>query len=114
MAPLADGRLAYTARSGDNTNIFVMNQDGSDQKALLADPLEPDEPRSSRGSSYLVFSVYSWPYSHLFRTNADGSEVTQLTFGESREIDSSISNDGNWVAYGRLAVPVTEVDISLW
>jgi len=91
-----------------------MNQDGSDQKALLADPLEPDEPRSSRGSSYLEFSVYSWPYSHLFRTNADGSEVTQLTFGESREIDSSISNDGNWVAYGRLAVPVTEVDISLW
>ena len=40
--------------------------------------------------------------------------MAQLTFGESREVDSSISNDGNWVAYGRLAVPVTDVDISLW
>jgi Tol biopolymer transport system component len=114
IAPLADGRLAFVGRSGDNTNIFVMNEDGSDLKALLADGVMPDEPRSSRGSSYLVFSVYDWPYSHLFRANTDGSDATQLTFGGSRVIDSSISNDGNWVAYGSLAVPVKKADISLW
>lgn len=114
LAPMPDGRLAYVARSGDNTNIFVMNQDGSDQKALLADAVMPDEPRASRGSPYLVFSIYDWPYSHLFRANPDGSDLTQLTFGESREIDSSISNDGNWVAYGSLAVPEKGTDISLW
>jgi DNA-binding winged helix-turn-helix (wHTH) protein/Tol biopolymer transport system component len=114
IAPLADGRLAYRAVSGENTNVFVMNQDGSGQKSLLADTLIPDEPRSSRGSPYLVFSIYEWPFSHLFRAKADGTEITQLTFGESREIDSSISNDGNWVAYGSLAVPVKGADISLW
>jgi Tol biopolymer transport system component len=114
MAPLPDGRIAYLARSGDNINIFVMNQDGSDQKALLADPLIPDEPRSSRASPYLVFSIYNWPYSHLFKTEPGSGEVTQLTFGDSREIDSSLSNDGNWVAYGSLAVPVKQADISLW
>jgi Tol biopolymer transport system component len=114
LAPLADGRLAYVARSGDNTNIFVMNQDGSGQRPFLADGLIPDEPRSSPGSQYVVFSIYDWPYAHLFRANADGSEVTQLTFGESREVDSSISNDGNWVAYGSLAVPIKDADISLW
>lgn len=114
VVPLADGRLAFVARVGDNTNIFVMNEDGSEQKPLLADSVMPDEPRSSRGSPYLVFSIYNWPYSHLFRANADGSEMTQLTFGESREIDSSVSNDGNWVAYGSLAVPDKDEDISLW
>jgi predicted ATPase/DNA-binding winged helix-turn-helix (wHTH) protein/Tol biopolymer transport system component len=114
IAPLANGRIAFIARSGDNTNIFVMNPDGSDQKELLAEPITPDEPRSSRGSPYMVFAIYDWPYSHLFRSNTDGSEITQITFGESREIDSSISNDGNWVAYGSLAVPVKEADISLW
>jgi DNA-binding winged helix-turn-helix (wHTH) protein/Tol biopolymer transport system component len=115
LAPLADGRLVYVARSADDTNIFVMSQDGSDQKALLADGIIPDEPRASLGSPYLVFSIYDWPYSHLFRTKMDGSETTQLTFGESRVVDSSISRDGKWVAYGRLAVPVKdEPDISLW
>lgn len=114
MAQLADGRLAFVGSSGDNTNIFVMDPDGSDQKPLLADRVIPDEPRTSRGSSNLVFSIYDWPYSHLFRVNADGSDLTQLTFGGSREVDSSISNDGNWVAYGSLAVPVKEADISLW
>ena len=114
MAQLSDGRLAFIGLSGDNTAIFVMNQDGSDRNVLLADGVMPDEPRSSPGSPYLVFSIYDWPYSHLFRANPDGSEVTQLTFGKSREIDSSISNDGKWVAYGSLSVPVTKADISLW
>lgn len=114
MALLADGRLAFIGRAGDNTSLLTMNQDGSDHKAFLADPVIPDEPRSSPGSPYLVFSVYDWPYSHLFRAHADGSEMTQLTFGKSREVDSSISHDGKWVAYGSLSVPVTDVEISLW
>ena len=114
MAQLADRRIVFVGSSGDNTNIFVMDPDGSEQKPLLADRVIPDEPRTSRGSSYLVFSIYDWPYSHLFRVNADGSDLTQITFGGSREVDSSISNDGNWVAYGSVAVPVKEADISLW
>ena len=114
IAPLAGGRLAFIGRSGDNTNVFLLDEASAEQKPILADQLIPDEPRSSPGSPFLVFAIYNWPYSHLFRARTDGSDLKQLTFGESREIDSSISNDGRWVAYGSLAVPVSEAEISLW
>ncbi|MFN0277175.1 MAG: winged helix-turn-helix domain-containing protein [Pyrinomonadaceae bacterium] len=116
IAPLADGRVAYITRSSDNLNIWVMNQDGSDQKPLLVEPPIVEELRSSRGSAYLVFSSPNkGSQGHLFRVNLDGTDAAQLTFGDDgHEVDSSISNDGNWVAYGRTGIHGTQVSVGLW
>jgi len=114
LAPLADGRVAYVTRSADNLNIWVMNQDGSDQKPLLVDPPIVEELRSSRNSAYLVYSAPQGRYNHLFRARLDGTDVAQLTFGSSHEVDSTISNDGNWVAYETVVFHEMDHNISLW
>ena len=100
IAPLPDGRVAYITRTGESLNVWVMNQDGSDQKQLTVDPEFIEEVRSGGDGRYLVFSGVREREQHLFRINSDGTHLRQLTFGESAESDSSLSNDGNWVVFG--------------
>lgn len=100
IAPLANGRVAYITRSGENLNIWSMNPDGSDQRQLTVDPPFVEEVRSSRDGRYLVFSGVKGGDQHLYRVDTDGSNMRQLTFGEGHETDSSMSNDGKWVVYG--------------
>lgn len=115
LAPLADGRVAYITRQGDNLNIWMMNQDGSDQKPLVVEPPLIVELSSSRSSRYLMFASLVDPaHFHMFRVNLDGSDSRQLTFGDGREEDPSISNDGHWVAYTQKFNRDKEVDASLW
>lgn len=115
IAPLADGRVAYIARTGDNLNIWVMNQDGSDLKQLadFAHPIE--ELRSGGDGRYLTFSGYvDVERPHLYRINTDGSGQQQLTWGDGREIDSSLSNDGNWIVYDSAAISADKFEFSVW
>jgi Tol biopolymer transport system component len=115
IAPLVDGRVAYISRTGENLNIWVMNQDGTDQKQTTSNPYAIEELRSGGDGRYMVFSGYlDHKRPHLFRINIDGTDLRQLTSGDVREIDSSLSNDGKWIAYDSVAILGTKVELSLW
>ena len=115
LEPLADGRVTYITRQGDSLNIWVMNQDGSVQKPLVVEPPIIVELSSSRAGRYLMFaSLVDTAHFHLFRADLDGTDSRQMTFGDGREEDPSISNDGNWVAYTQRFNRDKEVDVSLW
>ncbi len=103
LAPLADGRVGYIARMGDNLGVWLMNGDGSNQKQLFNNPPFVEELRASPDGSFFVFSTPSGGRAHLFRVDADSANLRQLTFGNSREIDSTVSPDGNWIVYDSLA-----------
>jgi Tol biopolymer transport system component len=100
IAPLADGRVAYIARTNGDLAIWTMNQDGSGQKQITVEPTILEEVRSGGDGRYLVFSAIRGDGQHLFRVNTDGTDMRQLTFGSGIDVDSSISHDGKWVAYG--------------
>jgi Tol biopolymer transport system component len=92
-----------------------MNPDGSDQKQITVDPVYIEELRSGGDGRYLVFSGYVDPARpHLYRINTDGSDMRQITFGDGREIDSSFSNDGKWLAYDSTRQKGTQFEHSLW
>jgi eukaryotic-like serine/threonine-protein kinase len=114
IAPMADGRIAYVTRTGDSLNIWSMNQDGSGQMQLNIAPYFVEEVRSGGGGRYLVFSARQDRFQHLFRMNTDGTDVRQLTSGSSYEIDSSLSHDGKWVAYGSHFFVDDRAEHSLW
>ena len=114
IAPMADGRVAYVTRTGDNLAVWSMSQDGSDQRELVADPTTIEEIRSGGDGRYLVFSAVQGRYQHLFRSNTDGSDIRQLSFGNSMEVDSSISHDGKWVAYASTAHTGAGYTTTLW
>ena len=114
IAPLADDRIAYIARTGETLSILSMNQDGSNAKQLVSDPPYFEELRSGGEGKYLLFSANQGRFNHLFRIKSEGTELTQLTFGESSEIDSTVSSDGRWVTYGSVVNSGTQQQYSLW
>lgn len=99
IAPLNDGRVAYLTRNGDGFSVWTMNSDGSNRKQLLTDPPAIEELRSPPDGSFFVFSGKRDGWNHLYRVDADGGNLRQLTFGESMDVDSTVSPDGNWIVY---------------
>jgi len=108
IAPLADGRVAFVARVGEQLNVWSVNQDGSDSKQLVDKPEVLEEIRAGRDGRFIVFGVAQGQEAHLFRVDSNGENLQQLTFGSSSEIDSSISNDGKWLAYDSYDRPTKE------
>lgn len=114
LAPLADGRIAYITRMGDALNVWTANADGTNQKQLFTDPPFVEELRAASDGSFFVFSMQRGGRNHLFRTDADGENLQQMTFGESHEGDAAISPDGNWIVYGSETLDGAEWKSSLW
>jgi len=99
IAPLPDGRIAYLTRHGDGFSIWQMNADGSDRIQLTTEPPQLQELRSAPNGDFFMISAWRDGWNHLYRLNADGTDLRQMTFGESAESDSTISTDGNWIVY---------------
>lgn len=115
IAPLADGRVAYISRIAENLNVWVMNQDGSGQKQLTDNSHPIEELRSGGDGRYIIFAAYvNSQRAHLYLMNTDGTDLRQVTSGEGREVDSSFSNDGKWIAYGSAKSFGTRNEFSLW
>ena len=115
IAPLADGRVAYVSRVGENLNVWITNQDGSEQKQLTDNAYPIEELRSGGDGRYLMFSSYVEPNRpHLYQINTDGTALRQVTSGEGREIDSSFSNDGKWIVYDSAINSASKFEFSLW
>lgn len=100
LAAMPDGRLGFITYTSDDPAIWVMNSNGSDMIQLTGGPLVVEELRSDPLGRYFVFSVMKDRQSHLYRIDADGNNLKQLTSTNGSEIDSAVSPDGKWVAYG--------------
>ena len=113
IAPMADGRVAYISRRGENLNVMLMNPDGSEQKQLTTEPHYMEELRSGGDGRFLFFSVPSGRHNDLYRINADGTELRQVTHGP-KVIDSGISHDGKWIVYGGSLKEGLSIQQDLW
>lgn len=114
IAPLTDGRVGYLTRNGDGFSIWLMNADGSNRRQLTTEPSAIEELRSPPDGRFFIFSVTSAGWSHLYRIDPSGGNLMQLTFGESKEIDSTISPDGNWIVYDSLTTSGSGERSTLW
>jgi Tol biopolymer transport system component/DNA-binding winged helix-turn-helix (wHTH) protein len=113
IAPMADGRVAYVARTGENLSVWVMNSDGSDQRQLTAEPQYLEELRAGGDGRYLFFSAPEGRRNDLYRINTDGSEIRRVT-SNGHAIDSGPSHDGKWLVYGAGAASGFTIEDTLW
>ena len=113
IAPMGDGRVAYIARTGENLSIWTMHPDGSDQKQLTTEPQFMEELRSGGDGRYLYFSVPHGRQNDLYRINADGTEMRQVTHG-LKVIDSGVSHDGKWIVYSGATISGFSREMDLW
>jgi Tol biopolymer transport system component/DNA-binding winged helix-turn-helix (wHTH) protein len=99
LAGLAADRIVYTSRSGDDSDLWSMRDDGSEQKPLTSDSFFEGDVSASSDGNYLVFASDRAGGSHIFRMDADGSNLLQLTGGERVDASPDCSPDGKWVVY---------------
>jgi DNA-binding winged helix-turn-helix (wHTH) protein/Tol biopolymer transport system component len=103
LAPLPSGRVAFTTRNGDNWELWVVNEDGSDPEPVFTGSPTLDELRVTPDGKYFLFKAEPEGNDQLFRLGTDGRDLKQLTFGEDTYVgDSSPSADGTSVIYRRV------------
>jgi Tol biopolymer transport system component len=94
-----DGKIVFPRRTGDMRDLWIMDQDGANQRQLTADESWEDYPMFSHDGRYLVFASNRVPFSHIWRLDADGSNPKQLTYGNAEDYGSVFTPDGQWVVF---------------
>jgi serine/threonine protein kinase/Tol biopolymer transport system component len=94
-----DGRLVYASRTGENWDIWMSNQDGSDNKQLTSDAFVDQQPSVSLDGRYIVFQSNRAGGRNLWRMDADGNNLKQLTEGKYADSSPVCSNDGRYVIF---------------
>jgi Tol biopolymer transport system component len=92
----ANGKIAFVR---DSSEIYIMNQDGSNQTNLTNNPATDTEPAFSPDGSKIAFSTSRDGNSEVYVMNANGSGVTRLTFDAASDSSPTYSPDGSKITF---------------
>ncbi len=95
---LTNEQLIYGSFNNGNTDLWSMSLDGSRQKQLTVEKSDDLQPAVSFDGRYVAFLSDRAGSFNVWRMNADGSNVVQITRGEG-ENSPSFSPDGKWIVY---------------
>lgn len=94
-----DGKLIYASHLNGNTDLWLMNADGSQRQQLTENPGADYQPAVSPDGRYLLFaSSRTNPQSNIWRMELQSGHLKQLTFGKDDE-NPTVTPDGKWVLY---------------
>ncbi len=91
------GRIVFSSTRDGNSEIYVMNADGSHLTRLTSDPESDFEPAWSPDGKRVAFVSHRPWTEEIFVMDADGSNVTQLTHNLGHS--PAWSPDGTRIAY---------------
>ncbi len=98
---MPDGQIVYTTRTGSDFDLWTLRDSRGrrEGKPLTSDSFAERDPVATPDGKYLVFSSDRAGGQHLFRMDANGDNVSQLTFGPGIDVAPDISPDGKWIVY---------------
>jgi len=105
-----NGRLVYGSTASNNSDVWVMDADGGNQKQLTYDVRREIAPAVSGDGRYIVYSSQGSGSSQIWRMDADGRNPRKLTHGKFDYLPS-LSPDGRWVIY---TAPDESCNRTLW
>ena len=98
VAP-ATGKIAFTSARDGDSEIYVMNADGSGHTNLTNHPAFDEDPTWSPDGSQIAFISDRDGDSEIYVMNADGSGQTNLTNNPAIDADPAWSPDGTQIAF---------------
>ncbi len=97
-----DGRIVYSTAPAGIIELWIAAGDGSSARHLVSDGLVNAYPRVSRDGNSVFYISGRGGTPHLWRSDPDGGNSRQLTFG-SGENSGDVTPDGRWVVYSQVA-----------
>jgi Tol biopolymer transport system component/DNA-binding winged helix-turn-helix (wHTH) protein len=96
-----NGRIVYTSRASGNTDIWIMDSDGGNNKQLTFDASSDVYPSASPDGRYIVFVSYGANKAcGIWRMHSDGSNPRQLAdISLLDDFGLACSPDSKWVVY---------------
>jgi eukaryotic-like serine/threonine-protein kinase len=94
-----DGRIVFTTKTGDTSDIWIMNADGSNRRQLTNDAFTEGHLRVSPDGRYIVFvsDRAGAGTTNLWRMDIDGANARRLTDGDEYIFD--IAPDGGSILF---------------
>lgn len=94
-------KVAFTRTTGENSEIYLMNNDGTGAQNLSANPAADEGPAWSPDGSKLAFSSNRDGNWRIYVLNLGTSSVSALTGSDSESRRPSWSPDGSMIVYQR-------------
>jgi serine/threonine protein kinase/Tol biopolymer transport system component len=96
------GKLFYPKKTGEEVNIFSMNEDGSGEKQLTSGARFNYEPAVTPDGKFVVFTSNRNGFFNIWRMDAEGKNPVQLTnFQNGVDSQLEITPDGKYVLFTR-------------
>lgn len=113
IASTPQGRIIFSSLEDGQSDIRIMNADGSGRQRLTSDAFADGLPAVSPDGRHVVFTSnrpQGGTVFRLWRMDVDGGNLVQLTAGSGYMPD--VSPDGHWVVYNSWSA--SEGMSSLW
>jgi Tol biopolymer transport system component len=99
--PGQNGKIAFETDAGGNSDIWVMDPDGSNRVQLTTDPASDLVPAWSPDGTKIAFRSNRDGNFEIYVMNADGSGQTRLTSNTAADTDPAWSPDGTKIVFTR-------------
>ncbi len=97
--PGVNGKIAFTSDRDGNTEIYVMNADGTGVTRLTNNALADDEPAWSPDGTRIAFRSQRDGNTEIYAMNADGTGQTNLTNNAAEDWSPAWSPDGTKIVF---------------
>lgn len=102
IACAPNGKLFYTRKTGEEVNLYSMDEDGGGEKQLTSGGKINYEPTVTPDGKYVVFSSNRTGFFNLWRINADGNNPVRLTDTQNAyDSQIDVTPDGKTVLFAR-------------
>jgi Tol biopolymer transport system component/DNA-binding winged helix-turn-helix (wHTH) protein len=100
MTLTPEKKIVFDSTRNGNSDIWVMNPDGSGSRQLTGDPQADYAPEISPDGKFILFLSNREGAANLWRVNTDGTNVKKVTESPSN-LFSSVSTDGKFAYYSQ-------------